>query len=48
MLGLWHGPSIGLRAAAALLGEDEDRVADTGPAMQQDTGPAMQQDDQQG
>jgi DNA-binding SARP family transcriptional activator/Tfp pilus assembly protein PilF len=28
MLGLWHGPSIGLRAAAALLGEDEDRVAD--------------------
>jgi DNA-binding SARP family transcriptional activator len=29
MLGLWHGPSIRLRAAAALLGEDEDRVADT-------------------
>jgi DNA-binding SARP family transcriptional activator len=28
MLGLWHGPSIGLRAAAALLGEGEDKVAD--------------------
>jgi DNA-binding SARP family transcriptional activator len=29
MLGLWHGPSIGPSAAAALLGEDEDMVADT-------------------
>jgi tetratricopeptide (TPR) repeat protein len=28
MLGLWHGPSIGLHAAAALLGEPEDKVAD--------------------
>jgi DNA-binding SARP family transcriptional activator len=28
MLGLWHGPSIGLRAAAALLGEPEHKVAD--------------------
>jgi DNA-binding SARP family transcriptional activator/Flp pilus assembly protein TadD len=29
MLGLWQGPSIGLSAAAALLGEDRDKVADT-------------------
>ncbi len=28
MLGLWQGPSIGLSAAAALLGEDEAKVAD--------------------
>jgi tetratricopeptide (TPR) repeat protein len=28
MLGLWQGPSIGLSAAAALLGEPEDKVAD--------------------
>ncbi len=28
MLGLWHGPNIALRAAAALLGEPEDKVAD--------------------
>ncbi len=28
MLGLWQGPSIGLSAAAALLGEDEAEVAD--------------------
>jgi DNA-binding SARP family transcriptional activator/Flp pilus assembly protein TadD len=28
MLGLWQGPSIGLGAAAALLGEPEDKVAD--------------------
>lgn len=28
MLGLWHGSSIGLRAAAALLGEPEEKVAD--------------------
>jgi DNA-binding SARP family transcriptional activator len=28
MLGLWQGPSIGLNAAAALLGEPEDKVAD--------------------
>ncbi len=29
MLGLWQGPSIGLSAATALLGEPEDNVADT-------------------
>ena len=28
LLGLWQGPYISLRAAAALLDEDEDRVAD--------------------
>jgi DNA-binding SARP family transcriptional activator len=28
MLGLWQGPSIGLSAAAALLGEPEERVVD--------------------
>ena len=28
LLGLWTGPSIGLSAAAALIGEPEDRVAD--------------------
>jgi DNA-binding SARP family transcriptional activator len=28
MLGVWQGPSIGLRAAAALIGELEDPVAD--------------------
>jgi tetratricopeptide (TPR) repeat protein len=28
LLGLWAGPSIGLRAATALIGEPEDRVAD--------------------
>jgi len=28
MLGVWQGPSIGLRAATALLGEQEDPVAD--------------------
>jgi DNA-binding SARP family transcriptional activator len=28
LLGLWHGPTIGLPAAAALLGEPEDDVAD--------------------
>jgi DNA-binding SARP family transcriptional activator len=29
LLGLWQGPSIGLPAAAALLGEPEDEVADS-------------------
>ena len=28
LLGLWHGPSIGLPAAAALIGQPEDAVAD--------------------
>ena len=28
LLGLWPGPSIGLSAAAALIGEPEDQVAD--------------------
>jgi DNA-binding SARP family transcriptional activator/tetratricopeptide (TPR) repeat protein len=28
LLGIWHGPSIGLPAAAALLGQPEDNVAD--------------------
>jgi DNA-binding SARP family transcriptional activator len=28
MLGLWHGPSIGLGAAAALIGQPESEVAD--------------------
>jgi DNA-binding SARP family transcriptional activator len=28
LLGVWQGPSIGLRAAAALIGEPEDPVAD--------------------
>jgi DNA-binding SARP family transcriptional activator len=29
LLGVWQGPSIGLQAAAVLIGEPEDRVADT-------------------
>ena len=29
LLGLWHGPSISLAAASALLAEPEDRVADS-------------------
>ncbi len=28
LLGLWHGPSVGLPAASALFGEPEERVAD--------------------
>ena len=33
MLGLWHGPSIGLGAAAAMVGQPESKVADALEAL---------------